>query len=367
MLLCSVLVCNCDGFILAKECCVIDVIPESLEDDSNKFDPGVIIRDDNAVTDNSIDEVSSNNQDTDECIIEGKTKAIALKETAVLNSASINDYSFDTIKQYEAFYVDKEVDGFYHVVSDWDYYVSSEDVIVGDELADWLKMSNQYDQEVQVVSQTAELRIPESRTPIAVVEQDSLFRVIENQRYNVKVMYDEQECFLAKSDVKFIYRIPEHQFSESAEALFASIAELTKSANSLLEKIREESSVSSRREAIVEEALKYVGNPYVWGGNNPNVGADCSGFTKYVYNQFGISISRTSYTQCNEGKAVTSASELRPGDLVFYYNNEKGRIGHVAMYIGDGKMVEAKGAKYGIVISDFDWDKVYCARNILGD
>lgn len=94
----------------------------------------------------------------------------------------------------------------------------------------------------------------------------------------------------------------------------------------------------SLRNKIVNYALQFVGGKYVWGGNDPHTGADCSGFTKYVYSKVaGITLNRVSRDQAKQGKQIKS-SEMRPGDLIFY-TNSKGTINHVAMYIGNGQIV----------------------------
>lgn len=84
--------------------------------------------------------------------------------------------------------------------------------------------------------------------------------------------------------------------------------------------------------AAVEAALSQTGVPYVWGGQSPGSGFDCSGLTQWAYREAGVEIPRTSYDQ-DVGRQV-SRDELAPGDLVVW-------DGHVAMYIGDGQMVEA--------------------------
>jgi hypothetical protein len=85
---------------------------------------------------------------------------------------------------------------------------------------------------------------------------------------------------------------------------------------------------------IVGYAKRMVGVPYVWGGSTPR-GFDCSGFTSYVYHHFGFSIARTSYAQFREGLRVRRQS-LKPGDLVFFHG-----LGHVGIYIGNGRFIHA--------------------------
>ena len=95
---------------------------------------------------------------------------------------------------------------------------------------------------------------------------------------------------------------------------------------------------------VVNYALGFVGNPYVWGGKDPNTGADCSGFTSYVYAHFGINIPSYSYAQRSVGREVSYA-DAQPGDLICY-------SGHVAIYMGNGQIVHAKGTAYGICAYD---------------
>ena len=104
------------------------------------------------------------------------------------------------------------------------------------------------------------------------------------------------------------------------------------------------SSSSGSGSSIVDYALQFVGNPYVWGGTSLTNGADCSGFTQSVYAQFGYSLPRTSYEQQNWGTEVSYA-DAQPGDLICYG-------GHVAIYMGNGRIVHASNSVDGIKISD---------------
>lgn len=113
---------------------------------------------------------------------------------------------------------------------------------------------------------------------------------------------------------------------------------------------------------IVNYALQFVGNPYVWGGTSLTKGADCSGFILSVYKKFGYSLPHSSASQATCGKEV-DIKDLQPGDLVFYKHGS--RIGHVIMYIGDGKAVEAMGKKWGIVKSNVNYSRACTARRII--
>jgi peptidoglycan DL-endopeptidase CwlO len=94
--------------------------------------------------------------------------------------------------------------------------------------------------------------------------------------------------------------------------------------------------------AVVAEAQKYLGVPYVWGGTDPSKGLDCSGFTQLVYGNLGIDLPRVSSQQATAGRAVASLAEARPGDLVFFdYSSARPGIDHVGIYIGNGQMIAA--------------------------
>ncbi len=127
------------------------------------------------------------------------------------------------------------------------------------------------------------------------------------------------------------------------------------SSATLIEKTQEkvDQSVKQRRE-VVDYALQFVGGRYVYGGVNPKTGVDCSGFTRYVLNYAGISLSHSSRAQSGEGRIV-SYEEARPGDLVFYGKN--GSINHVALYMGEGRVVHASTEKTGIIVTNVMYRK----------
>lgn len=120
---------------------------------------------------------------------------------------------------------------------------------------------------------------------------------------------------------------------------------------------------ASLRNKIVNYGLQFVGNPYVWGGTSLTRGADCSGFTQSVMRNFGISLPRVSRDQAKVGRAV-SASEMRPGDLIFYANSG-GTINHVAIYIGNGQIVHAASRRSGIRISTWNYRSYKTIRSVI--
>ncbi len=122
------------------------------------------------------------------------------------------------------------------------------------------------------------------------------------------------------------------------------------------------SSGGGRGGSIVSYAKNFLGNPYVFGGSSLTHGTDCSGFTMGVYAHFGISLNRSSYTQVNNGRAV-SMGNLQPGDLLFYRYGG-GRISHVAIYAGGGQIVHASNERTGITMSGMG--SPCAARRIIG-
>lgn len=107
----------------------------------------------------------------------------------------------------------------------------------------------------------------------------------------------------------------------------------------------------SKGQEIADFALQFKGYPYVHGGSSPK-GFDCSGFTSYVYKQFGYSINRTCSGQLDNGTPV-SMSELQPGDIViFKKGNSSSRATHVGLYIGNNQFIHASTAKVGVIINN---------------
>lgn len=115
--------------------------------------------------------------------------------------------------------------------------------------------------------------------------------------------------------------------------------------------------------AIASYALRFVGNPYVYGGSSLTKGTDCSGFTMSIFKKFGIHLPRTSGEQSRTGKKI-KVSEARPGDLIFYSSG--GRVNHVAICIGGGRVVHASNPRTGITTSNMRYRTPYCARRVIG-
>lgn len=108
---------------------------------------------------------------------------------------------------------------------------------------------------------------------------------------------------------------------------------------------------------IAQYACQFVGNPYVPGGTSLTNGADCSGFTQSVYRVYGYSIPRNSSSQRSAGREV-SYEEAQPGDLICY-------AGHVAIYLGNGRIVHASSVKTGIKYGNATYKPILSVRRIV--
>ena len=98
---------------------------------------------------------------------------------------------------------------------------------------------------------------------------------------------------------------------------------------------------------VLDAVQKYLGLPYIWGGNDPAQGLDCSSFVQNVYKDLGYTLPRVTWDQMNSGTQVASLAQAQPGDLLFSHDG-----GHVAIYLGNGKVVDAPQPGQTIQIRD---------------
>jgi len=123
--------------------------------------------------------------------------------------------------------------------------------------------------------------------------------------------------------------------------------------------------ITPRVKAIMEEAQKYVGVPYRFGGMTPR-GFDCSGFIHYVFNKKGVVLPRAADEQYGTGKKI-SVNLLEPGDLVFFTTYESG-VSHSGLYLGDGYFISATSSR-GVAVTTMKngyWhDRYIGAKRVL--
>ncbi len=116
---------------------------------------------------------------------------------------------------------------------------------------------------------------------------------------------------------------------------------------------------------LVGYAAQFVGAQYVWGGSGPNA-FDCSGFTRYVYKQYGLDLPHSSAGQysTNYGTTISNPADLRPGDIVFFVNTYKRGISHVGIYVGGGDVVQAMSPRLGVGVANLNGG--YWAQHYYG-
>ena len=174
---------------------------------------------------------------------------------------------------------------------------------------------------------------------------------LANQQAQLNAMISEKQGEMAdiKSELADAKALAARQAELERQRQLAALTNNTNSGGNL----NPSNTTGVSGSAVVAFANQYVGYPYVWGGTDPNTGADCSGFVYYVLKNFGINYGRlTSYEWRSVGQEV-SVNNMQPGDIVCY-------AGHVAIYAGGGRIVEAQSTSAGITNNR----SVYC-HNII--
>jgi len=188
----------------------------------------------------------------------------------------------------------------------------------------------------------------------------------ENSTETIQERYSADNNSAIDDTVDFINEdVPE---SEDPSDLPEDEAEID--LTNLLKKIKEESpdtkegsSISTKKELMIMEIIKYMNTPYKYGGNSLN-GIDCSAFTQNVYkDSWLISINRSARDQYQQGIVIADRTELEFGDLVFFNTRRRVRPGHVGIYIGENLFVHASSHS-GVTISSLEHD--YYNKRYMG-
>ena len=216
--------------------------------------------------------------------------------------------------------------------------------------SDWIGKVYQ-DSSVNVVEMESEWTLIQSGNVTGYVKTENLIlgnEAIEHTKNILNVVYAGVEI-LDLSDEEIREAFSNGETREEEEARLAIEAEERR--------IAEENARRQKREDVVAYAKRFIGNPYVYGGTSLTNGTDCSGFVRGVYQHFGISLPRTSYAMRSVGYRV-SVSEMQPGDIVCYN-------GHVGIYAGNGKLVDAVNSSKGICLSNAFRDPIITVRRIF--
>jgi len=184
---------------------------------------------------------------------------------------------------------------------------------------------------------------------------------------------EKKELSDNKTDDKGTVGTPKKAKSETVTTKTTTTKTTTKTTKTTTTKTTTSNSTTSKKGSakgteIANYAKQFVGKPYrmggQWNGEMPYTATDCSGFTQGVYRHFGYSIPRVARDQARIGKAV-AWNDLQPGDLIFYSGNGGKSVTHVAMYIGNGKIVHAQTPSLGIGITTYKIMIRMTARRVI--
>lgn len=209
---------------------------------------------------------------------------------------------------------------------------------------------------------------------IGYIDNGENVKVVEDCGDWLKVQYtDSKQGYVSAEYVsvheEFVYaKSIEEERREEAErqALAARAQEAEQSTPEVIGDItfptNQYTSNEELRTAIVDYAMQYLGNKYVHGGRSLASGTDCSGFTCYIYKDFGYSLSRTPGGQYSTNGRSVSYDEIQPGDIICY---GKSKCTHVGLYIGDGQIIHSANSRKGVIISAADYDNILAIKNVI--
>ena len=306
--------------------------------------------------------------------------------------ADVNDYvnirqEPNTESEIVGKLYDDSVGNIIEISDDWFYiesgkargYVKSEYVLTGEAAIN--KAEEVGIKMARVNTTTLKVRMEPSTDAkvLGMVPDGDLLQVLELTEDFAKVSVEEGEGYIS---LDYVELYTENVYAESKEeeearlkkereerekAIAAANAAVNKKGNegqagTVSQTYTTNNSNAELGQQIVDYAVQFVGNPYVYGGTSLTNGADCSGFVQSVYADFGISLPRTSGSQGKSGSAVADIASAQPGDLVWY-------SGHIGIYMGNSQLVHASSSKPypegGIKISDVNYRTILGIRRII--
>jgi hypothetical protein len=289
---------------------------------------------------------AADEEDNDDGTIYGYTNlGIANVDTANLNVRNEPSTSGEVVGKMTKHNACEilETDGDWYKITSGNVegYVSSEYILTGEEAIAIAK-----EEAATYATVTTEaLRVRREASTesdiLSLVNKDEDLAVVEEGDEWVRVEVDDEEGYVYKE--------------------YVTIEEKLSTAKTIKE-LNYGQGVSDVRVDLVQYALQFVGNRYVWGGESLTNGVDCSGFTMKIYEKYGIYLPHSSKAQPSYGTKI-KASEAQPGDLFFYGSGST--ISHVGIYIGDGKIVHASNKRDGIKISNAYYRTPICVVRYL--
>ena len=283
-----------------------------------------------------------------------------------------------SVAQVQSITTESDGDWFQVISGEVEGYIKAEFFIYGDAAAEVI---DNYVTRYAVV-QADRLNVREepdtSASRIGYIDHGEKAQIIEYGEEWTKIRYtDEKQGYVASEFItveeEFIYAksIAEEQAEQAA------LQELQQRAAQTEQIAPENTTVvitppatsyttnAELRSAIVQYAMQYLGTPYVHGGRSLASGTDCSGFTSYIYAEFGYSLSRTPQGQWGGNGRSISVSEIQPGDIVCYSSNGS-KCTHVGIYIGNGQIVHEANSRKGTIVSDIYYDNTFIGvKNVI--
>ena len=302
--------------------------------------------------------------------------------------ADVNDYvnirqEPNTESEIVGKLYDDSVGNIIEISDDWFYiesgkakgYVKSEYVLTGE--AAMNKAEEVGIKMARVNTTTLKVRMEPSTEAkvLGLVPDGDLLQVLELTEGFAKVSVEEGEGYVS---LDYVELYTENVYAESKEeeearlkkereerekAIAAANAAVNKKGNegqagTVSQTYTTDNSNAELGQKIVDYAVQFVGNPYVYGGSSLTNGTDCSGFVMGVYSNFGVSLPHSSSAQRGKGYDVGGIANAQPGDIVCY-------SGHVGIYIGNGQIVHASTSKTGIIISNANYRSILTVRRIF--